>query len=281
MRKYGKWALTLGLLAATPGLTFAEGVPAPVGGQPAVGQPESGVDNQKVAEEIASAMKGKVQGNVNIEYRDGVATLSGSVNDARIKDRATGLTSRVPGVVRVDNQLTVVEKGRRFTSRMTDPSDGGVRSANHEDSSPKSNRVRQVNGIAPATVSHNQAFAEKIGSALAASGLDGYDVQVQFQSGTATLDGTVGNAAERATASKVAQSIPGVVNVVNRLNTEDRSAPYSQTAQGPGGPQGNIYGVAYRQAPPGAAPIPLGASPSGAPVQTPPSPAPAGAVPTA
>ena len=68
MRKYGKWVLTLGLLAATPGLTLAAGPKSKVDEKPAAGvKKTTKTENQKVAEDIALAMRGKVQGDVNIE----------------------------------------------------------------------------------------------------------------------------------------------------------------------------------------------------------------------
>src|SRR4051794_16340731 len=57
MRKYGKWVLTLGLLAATPGLSFAA--------DPSSGSRASRVDNQRVAEDIANALRGKVKGEIS------------------------------------------------------------------------------------------------------------------------------------------------------------------------------------------------------------------------
>ncbi len=293
MRKYGKWVLTLGLLAATPGLTLAAGPKSKVDDKPAAsGKKATKTENQKVAEEIAAAMRGKVQGDVNIEYKDGVATLSGSVADQKIKDKAAALVNKVEGVTRVNNRLNVVDSSRRTAKSSDQPaSKGGVVSANHEAGEQRS-RVQQVNGeaAAPATPS-NQEVAEQIGGALTSAHLDGYDIQISYQNGVAMLDGSVGTQAERANASRVVSSISGVRSVVNRLACTEEPArpmarqggpqgpagPYGQVANaqgqygpppqyGPGpqsgpGPQGNIAAAGYRQ--PGPGPMPGQPMPGG------------------
>ena len=241
MRKYGKWVLTLGLLAATPGLTLAAGPKSKVDDKPAAsGKKATKTENQKVAEEIAVAMRGKIQGEVNIEYKDGVAILSGSVADPKIKEKASALVSKVDGVSRVDNRLNIVEKNRRYTAKMSEQpaAKGGVVSANHEAGGQRSSRVQQVNGeVAAAPVSNNQQVAEKIGEALTSANLDGYDIQIRYQNGTAMLDGSVGTQAERANASRVVSSVPGVSSVANRLAcTEEPARPVARQPgqMGPG-----------------------------------------------
>lgn len=141
MRKYGKWVLSLSLMAATPGLTSAAD-PQSMGANLSRGVRASKVDNQRMAESIANALRDKVTGgDIGIEYKDGVVVLSGSVADTRMKKLATSLTEQVPNVVRVDNRMTVAEKNglswiglsvdqRRATSSkpdspMTDLTDSG------------------------------------------------------------------------------------------------------------------------------------------------------------
>ena len=108
MRKYGKWVLTLSLLAATPGLTLAAGQKSK---DPNAATPARSArpDNQRVAEDIANALRGKVKGDISIEFKDGVAVLSGTVLDAKVKKTAESLTENVAGVTKVDNRLAVVE----------------------------------------------------------------------------------------------------------------------------------------------------------------------------
>src|SRR5260221_729095 len=106
MRKYGKWVLTLGLLTATPGLTLAAGAKSSGDDKPAADSKKPAKsDNQRVAEDIAAAMRNKrVQGEIAIEYKGGVAILKGSVADVKMKDKATAAVGKVKGVSRVDNR---------------------------------------------------------------------------------------------------------------------------------------------------------------------------------
>ena len=289
MRKYGKWVLTLGLLAATPGLTLAAGPKSKVDEKPtASGKKATKTENQKVADEIAVAMRGKIQGDVNIEYKDGVATLSGSVADPKLKEKASAIVGKVDGVSRVDNRLAIAEKNRRSTSKTSEQpeSKGGVVSANHEAGGQRASRVQQVNGeIAAAPVTNNQEVAEQVGAALTSANLDGYDIQIRYQNGIVMLDGSVGTQAERANAARVASSIPGVRSVSNRLAcTEERgrpvagqpgqmgpAGPYGQVPNAQGqygpppqygpGPQNNISAAGFRQ--PGAGPMPGQPMPGG------------------
>ena len=280
MRKYGKWVLTLGLLAATPGLTLAAGPKSNVDEKPtASGKKSTKTENQKVAEDIAKSMRGKIQGDVNIEYKDGVATLSGSVADPKLKEKASAIVGKVEGVSRVDNRLNIVDKNRRSTAKTAEQpaSRGGVVSANHEAGGQRSSRVQQVNGeVAAAPATNNQEIAEQIGAALTSANLDGYDIQIRYQNGTAMLDGSVGTQAERANASRVVSSIPGVRSVANRLAcSEEPARPVARQGQmgpgqmGPAGPYGQVpnaqgqYGPPRQYGPGPQGPGPQGPGPQG------------------
>jgi len=249
MRKYGKWVLTLGLLAATPGLTLAAGAKSRTDEKPAAeGKTTNKEENQKVANEIAKAMRAKrVQGDISIEFKNGVATLSGSVADAKVKERAQEAVSKVNGVARVDNRLTFAAPPRATAARPGVEPAGGVVSANHTASPAKANRVQQVNGevVAPAA---NQEIAEQIGAALTSANLDGYDIQIRYQGGVAVLDGSVGTQAERAAATRVVSAIPGVRSVANRL------ACTQEPAMAAAGPQGQRMPYPAQQAYPGQPP---------------------------
>jgi len=280
MRKYGKWVLTLSLLAATPGLTLAAGQKSK-DANPATGTRATRTDNQRVAEDIANALRGKVQGDISIEYKDGVAVLSGSVAEPRIKKLAESLAGQVSGVTKVDNRLNVVEKKQRFTERLRGDGAQKVVQAGHTGESGNHKRVQQVNGEiseeylpspgerpnagnpAPAK-SQNQAMAEQIGMVLSAAQLDGYDIQISFQNGVAILDGSVGTQAERAAASKEVSSVPGVRSVANRLHCASEQPAQYASAAGPnaggpgpygyGAPRGDIRGAGYMQQPGGPMP---------------------------
>ena len=273
MRKYGKWVLTLSLLAATPGLTFAASAKSK-DAKPTAGARASRTDNQRVAEDIANALRGKVQGDISIEYKDGVAVLGGSVLDPKIKEKAGELAELVSGVSKVDNRISVIEKKRAITERLRgvgDKTSGGVVQAGHAAETPKRARVQQVNAevqeaMAPSQVnapdsagaaSGNQETAEQIGAVLTSAQLDGYDIQIRFQSGVAMLDGSVGTQAERASASRAVSTVPGVRSVQNRLRcTEEPAAPVANAAgrgqYGP--PRGDVRGAGHMQPGPGQYP---------------------------
>ena len=330
MRKYGKWVLTLGLLTATPGLTLAAGLKSKADDKPAAESKSSKEENQKVANEIAKAMRSKkISGDISIEYKNGVATLSGSVADPKIRDKAQEAVSKVKGVSRVDNRLAVAKAAaaqpvatanaqtappasaraavaakpaappaRQVIEQAsaTTASAGGVVSANHTASSAKANRVQQVNAeVAPPSA--NQEVAEQIGAALTAASLDGYAIDIRYQNGVATLDGSVGTQAERERATQVVQQIPSVRSVANRLSCAREQAPppaygqappgygqappgYGQAPQGyPQAPQGypqagqpGMYPVGYRQGGAAMPPAPGGAVPQGAAPMAPPMP---------
>ncbi len=259
MRKYGKWVLTLSLLAATPGLTFAASEKSK-DSKPSTSTRASRTDNQRVAEDIANALRGKVQGEISIEYKDGTAVLSGSVQDPKYRDKASDLVKKVSGVSKVDNRITVAEKKRGLTERLRG---GGsdepakVTQAGHANETAKKGRVQQVNSEfteatpsqgADSVAARNQEIAQQIGDVLTSAQLDGYDIQIRFQNGVAMLDGSVGTQAERAAAQRAAASVQGVRSVANRLRcTEDANA----AGRGPyGPPPGGVQGAGYMQGAP-------------------------------
>jgi hyperosmotically inducible periplasmic protein len=49
-------------------------------------------------------------GDVKVDSKGGVVTLTGSVGTAKQKERATKLAAKVKGVKKVDNNLTIQEK---------------------------------------------------------------------------------------------------------------------------------------------------------------------------
>ena len=104
MRKYGRWMLALGIIAASPAVSFAQsqfvGQRAYAGRyaqqQPVQQQaysappvqsyaapPTQANYNQQMAEQIAGALRtAQLRGyDVEIEFKDGVATLMGKVKD--------------------------------------------------------------------------------------------------------------------------------------------------------------------------------------------------------
>jgi osmotically-inducible protein OsmY len=288
MRKYGKWALTLGLMASTPGLGLAA---APwsrndtAAEQPSASSPSAGkTHNQKMADSVAAALgKARLQGyDIEIEYKDGTAILKGRVVDPRQKDKATNVARTVPGVKDVDNRLVLAPKPS-VSQRMS----SGVQQASHSSEGPQLDRVQPINheAAAAAPTGNNQMMAEQIAAALTAASLDGYDIEIRFQNGSALLGGSVETHSQRQAAERVVSQVPGVMSVQNQLRTTKEPpvqargpmGPMGQAGpmgqMGPGGPMGPMMGpngmpvrpAAYQGAmPPGAmgpdgmAPLPYG-----------------------
>src|ERR1700684_2491487 len=106
MRRYGKWVLTLGIVAVAPGRAPAASFPWQSNDTDATsGAPAQKSKNKQVAENIALALKKSAFHGyeIDIEYRNGLATLRGKVSDPRQKARASQIVSSVGSVQRVDN----------------------------------------------------------------------------------------------------------------------------------------------------------------------------------
>ena len=217
MRKYRKWVLTLGLVATAPGVTLAGPFDflkpdAPAAARPAANKP----GNQQVAENIAEVLKrAKLEGHdIEISFQGGVARISGKVHDAGQKAKVTALASRVPGVERVDNQLTIGAEpasqlvANPFNEQAVTPAAGGG-------AAPAA--ANPFTAQTPDGGSSNQQMAESVAQALKKERLSGYDIQIRFRNGTVLLAGAVKDAEQRARAEKAAAAVPGVQHVENQL----------------------------------------------------------------
>ena len=150
-------------------------------------------DNQAVAERIAAALKkaGLNGYDIEIEVKDGVATLHGKIASAEQKQKVTERVLQVAGVKTVKNELSLLPQGQGTTQ-------------------PTSMQV--ASSEAP------QAVARKIASALRQIDLRGCDITVRYQNGTAVLLGSVGSPLQAQQAAEIASRVPGVRVVENRLN---------------------------------------------------------------
>ena len=52
-------------------------------------------------------------GGLQVDVKQGVVTLSGTVEEQKQKERAAKLAKKIAGVKSVDNQLTVVQRGEK------------------------------------------------------------------------------------------------------------------------------------------------------------------------
>jgi osmotically-inducible protein OsmY len=309
-----KWALGLGLLAAVPGLTVAGPLDFLMGSQD---KPESAAhapdhENQAVADEIGKALSQAHLSykDVQIEVLSGTATIKGEIRDASQRALVTRIASQIPGVKSIENQLTIMEPANPSQTSAVPagaPSDSAavheaaaVQHAAHEGL--PSRRVQQVNFDAARQAPSNQEVAQHIAEALTSAGLSGYDIEVRYKAGVASLVGTVDDREQVSRAQMATQQVPGVQQVLNRLSVKG-SAPMVQPTAGyaPQGMPQQAYGMppagmppssgyptppGYPSAPRGYGPPPgYPGAPQGSPVQQaqgmmPPAPAaPAGPMP--
>ncbi|WP_437206238.1 BON domain-containing protein [Planctomicrobium sp. SH664] len=258
-----KWALGLGLLAAAPSLTVAGPLDS---AKPGTGKPEAAaqspeMNNQQVAEKIAQALgKAKlVHKNVQIEYKSGTATISGEIKDASQRALVTKIASTVPEVQTVENLLQLMEvstpaAGRPVQQAAAVHSEAqSVQRADFQGNAARG--VRQVS-YDPQTTMSNQSVAQSIADSLTSAGLSGYDIEVRFKSGIASLIGSVDDKNQVMRAEQAAGSVPGVNQVLNRLTVRGRPVDIQanggfnpQYAQGPqmGGYPGQQQGYPIQQ----------------------------------
>src|SRR5690606_37626345 len=107
-----KWVMVAGLLAAAPSVALAGPLDFLKSESRITVSAQSERSNQQMAEEIAAALKkAQFRGfDISIEFKDGVAVLSGKISDSRQKTHATKVVSTVEGVQSVDNQLQVAAR---------------------------------------------------------------------------------------------------------------------------------------------------------------------------
>ncbi|MCA9109616.1 MAG: BON domain-containing protein [Planctomycetaceae bacterium] len=111
---------------------------------------------------------------------------------------------------------------------------------------PKSNTV-----VAAQSERTNQQVANEIAGALKQANLKGFDINIEYSDGVATLHGKISDASQKAAATKAANSIDGVVTVNNQLELVAAPAktPSGRPApQRKARPQGNVQQVAHQRA---------------------------------
>ncbi|SFI27859.1 BON domain-containing protein [Planctomicrobium piriforme] len=303
-----KWALSLGLLAAVPGLTVA-GPMDFLKGSPDAAATTPERANQEVADDIGKALgQAKLAyKDVSIEYLAGTATIKGQIKDASQRAMVTRIISEVPGVRTVENKLTLIEGAGAPAARPVSAAshEAAQAAAAHEAAAApvqhaagmqaaSKPRVQQVNHETAAPQS-NQAVAQGIADALTSAGLSGYDIEIRYKSGVASLIGSVDAKEQAVMAQRATMSVPGVTQVLNRLTVNGQPVNIPPTAGAPGygpapgmppqgmaqgGPQGAVpagYQQGYGAPPQGYGPPPgmpmqgygppPGMPPQGAPIQ--------------
>jgi len=185
--------------------------------------PAGAGNEQQIANRIAGAIgQSGVRGHsIDLKYRQGVAMLSGVCRSRRDVARITEVVSLVPGVRQVDNRLQVAGQPQASVPFASMPA-GPV--------------ARQSSAGLPA--GGNQAVAEQIAQALAANHLGGLDIEVRYNSGVCTLGGAVKHPQQAAWAAHVAQQVPGVQTIDNKLAVAAASPIRPASFQQPGQPAG-------------------------------------------
>lgn len=275
-----KWALGLGLLAAVPSLTMAGPLDFGKGNAGAAAQ-SSERGNDEVARDIAAAL-GKAQlvhKDVEIEYLAGVATIKGQIQNASQRALVTRIVSGVPGVKTVENKLNLMEASTTPASQAAQSAmaqNAVAAAAAHEAAAPTASpvqhaahagqpdkRVQRVSHEAAGSPVSNQAVAQNIADSLTSAGLNGYDIEIRYKAGVASLVGSVDNPEQAARAHRAASSVPGVQQVLNQLTVNGQ--PAMPQGRGPMPPQQGVMPAGYGMPPQGMGP--QGMPPQGMPQQ--------------
>ena len=253
MRKYGKWLLVLGVLASSQATASADGFLGTRLRTPFSGAAQK-EQNQAQANQIIAAMKdASIQGSgVSVEVQNGVAVLEGKVFKASDRALAQRLAQTVPGVESVENNLRFSADAQgtvqqASATKNADLFESQVSRAGHTEAASGGSKIRQVSGetqqaqsaAVPAVSSRpsvdNQAVAQQIGDSLASVGLVGYDIEIRYNAGVATLIGDVSTLQQRQAAGATVSQINGVNSVNNQLRV---AGPVTQTAYNPQMAQG-------------------------------------------
>lgn len=159
MRRYQKW-LSVGLLALTPGMATAglldgasRNSATPVAERSAKKSKKS--QNQELALKVAKALqKAKLSGyDIQIDARDGVVTLDGTVGNREQQVAAAKVSSTVAGVTGVNNRLRVgapnAQRGpiQQTSGTATRPKSNMVRQANYQSGQDSRGAIQQASAI--------------------------------------------------------------------------------------------------------------------------------------
>jgi len=175
---------------------------------------------------ITTAVKGKLAADdvvksyrIDVDTKDHVVTLNGSVDTAATRERAVQLARNTDGVREVVDHLTV-SPGATPTTGVDDKAQGAASDA-ARDADRKTDAAQKKTGEG----------AEKLGDAagnaaltslvktkfLADTDISGLKIDVDSNNGVVTLTGNVRSAAEKRKAVKVARETEGVKSVVDHL----------------------------------------------------------------
>ena len=220
-----KWALSLGLLAAAPSISVAGPLDAaqPQGAAQVAAQPAER-SNQQVAEDIAKSL-GQAQlvhKDVRIEFKGGTASITGQIQNAEQHALVSQLISQVASVQKVDNKLELMNAPAA-------PSPVVKQAVAAKPEGIPQPSVQQV-ALAKPTSRSNQEVAQDIANSLTSAGLSGYEVEIRYKNGIASLIGEVENQEQAVRAQRACERISGVNQVLNKLTVKGRPVNIQQTA---------------------------------------------------
>ena len=244
MKAYRKWVLSLGIAAVTPGLVMAGpfGIFNKKSSQPA--RPAA-VDNQKLAEQVASNLRAaELTGfDIEIEVREGVCVLMGKIGDAKQKQRASQMASKVPGILRIDNQLELLNGNpvSLANHKLGDSPKVPYPASPIPTAAPPQKRKVSLAGFfnrdQNRSAGNEQLIANRIAGAIGQSGVRGHSIDLKYKQGVAILSGSCRSVQDVARITQVVASVPGVRQVDNRLQAPGmrpafRPMPAPTTASG-------------------------------------------------
>lgn len=193
--------LTVGMLVAVPVCGFAQSAPTT----------QARPTDQELSNQIAKAIAKDPTLSadaIQVSVKAGVVTLNGMVGKDADRARAEQL-ARIPGVARVENNLTSREKptaaAKGAASTIADASKKGAKAT--KDAISKTGEVITDEWIVT-RIRTNVANDEA---------LKGSDIKVEVKDRVVTLSGTVPTVAARTKALTVAREVEGVNRVVNNL----------------------------------------------------------------
>ena len=260
MRKYGKWFLVLGVLAASPSDASADGLMSRLKPRLPFSSGSDQDRNQQLADSaIESMRKAQVKGEgISVEVTDGVAVLTGSVSDPAQRSLAQRAVGTVPGITRVQNDIKYIPAagGGVQPAQMSAAVQAApvTRAAGAIPAGAGGSGIQQVAAktpnspamtrptpapVPPAAVAEAKgmsdgAMARQVAQSLADAGLLNYDIEVRCTSGVATLLGQVDTPAQRQAAAQAASRVAGVKTVHNGLNVGRPVAQVSAPASARG-----------------------------------------------
>lgn len=150
MRKYGKWLLVLGILAANPAWVSADGFLGGLRQSLPLSKAAQQSRNQEKAQQVADALRrARVNGyDIAVEVRGDAVKVDGKVRDVRHRELAEQACRSVSGITSVVNNLKYVPQGQIQQTAAT-MSDSALRPATYNVVEGEARDIQQVHFTKP------------------------------------------------------------------------------------------------------------------------------------